>query len=171
MGAPPLLAVVGSRRLSPACSVARLVGAAQLAGFRVATGCARGVDACARSAAVSPLVFAVSSGRWGVGRSAFAARTAALVRAAAGSGGALVCFPLGPCPAGVSPARSWRSGSPPSGSWSALALAVGLGVPVFVARSPSAPLLPAWGTWRLVSAGAFAGLWRLALPVAVPLFR
>lgn len=170
MGAPPLLAVVGSRRLSPAVAVARLVGAAQVAGFRVATGCARGVDACARSAAVSPLVFAVSSGRWGVGRCAFAARTVALVRAAAASGGALACFPLGPCPAGVAVARSWRSGSPPSGSWSALALAAGLGLPVFVARSASAPLLPAWGKWRLVRVGPFAGLWRLALPVNVPLF-
>lgn len=147
-----------------------MVGAAEVAGFRVGTGCARGVDACARSAAVSPRVFAVSSGRWGFSRGAFAARTAALVRAAVATGGALVCFPLGPCPAGVLVARSWRSGSPPSGSWSALALAAGLGLPVFVARSAAAPPLPGWGKWRRVSVGPFAGLWRLSLPVNVSLF-
>lgn len=170
--AAPLVAFVGSRRVSPVRAVSLAVFAVEAAGFRVATGCARGVDAVVRSAAAAPAVFAVASGRWGRGRGAFAARSVALVRAAVASGGgALVAFPAGPCPAGVSPARSWRSGSPPSGSWSAVALAVGLGLPVFVGSvGAAAPSLPGWGPWRRVAAGAFAGLWALAVPVASPLF-
>ena len=169
--AAPLVAFAGSRSASPVRAVSAAVFAVQGAGFRVGVGCARGVDSVVRSAARSPVLFAVSSGRWGVGRRAFAARTCALVRAAVASGGALVCFPAGPCPPGVSPARSWRSGSPPSGSWSAVALAVGLGLRVFLGPVGVRPVsAPPWGSWAPVASGPFAGLLGLVAPVAVPLF-
>ena len=78
---------------------------------------------------------------------------------------ALVGFVSGPCPAGVVPARSWRSGRPASGSWSELALGVGLGVPSVVvfwcASGP--PALPAWpsGSWAPAGSGPlWSGAWR-----------
>jgi hypothetical protein len=115
-----------------------------------------------RQAAPGAVVFAVSSGQWGSGRGAFAARSAALVRAvaASGPGAGLVGFVAGPCPAGIEPARSWRAGSSASGSWSTVALAVGLGLPVVVFWCSSGPAqLPAWpgGAWAV--AGPPGGVW------------
>jgi len=161
----------GSRHLPLSFSplVAAVVGAVQSDGLHVAVGCARGADSFVRHAAPGARVFRASA--FGSGRGAFAARSAALVRAVAGSGGALTGFVLTPCPAGVVPARSWRSGSHPSGSWSALALAVGLGLSVFVfwCRQGLA-VLPGWGgSWVAVASGPFAGAFQF-VPAQLALF-
>lgn len=162
----PLVGFCGSRSL-PSCwasQVGQVVQGVQALGQRVAVGCARGADQLARQAAHHPLVFQASA--FGSGRGAFAARSSAMVRVVSGSGpgSALAGFVLAPCPPGIAPARSWRSGRPPSGSWSALALAVGLGVPVTVWCGSSlcgSAFLPAWGgSWRIVALGPFAGGWR-----------
>jgi len=171
-----LVGFEGSRRLSPSFRplVVRIVRGVLGQGRGVATGCAAGADALVRSAAGDQaLVFSVASGQWGRGRAAFARRSAALVRAvvASGPGASFVAFVSAPCPAGIAPARSWRSGRPVSGSWSALALAAGLGLPVYVFWCGSGkPALPAaWGSWSPVAAGPFAGGWELG-PAQLELF-
>lgn len=101
----------------------------------VMVGCARGVDAVVRQVLGSRCqVFSVSSGQWGSGRGAFAARSTACVRAVASAGGLWVSFPCSACPAGLLPSKSSSkcfSGSG-SGSWGSLALAVGLEIPCLV---------------------------------------
>lgn len=185
MSSSPLVGFCGSRSLSSSWSplVARVVGGAFASRRSVAVGCAAGADALVRSAAGpsavarggSCFVFSVSSGRWGSGRSAFARRSAACVRSVAASGpsAAFVGFVSSPCPAGVVPASSWRSGSPVSGSWSSLALAAGLGVRVVVfwcAPGRAGRALPAaWGLWWPVGSGPFAGGWGF-VPAQASLF-
>ncbi len=153
----PVVGFCGSRSLvGPAWSsvVGGLLSAVP-AGASVVVGCARGADALVRAACPSASVFAVASGRWGSGRSAFARRSAALVAAVAAGGPGSFLFGLvaGPCPAGLVPSSSPSRcfGGFGSGSWSSLALAVGLGVPVVVVWcGPGAPSLPAsWGSWSL----------------------
>lgn len=132
--------------------VGSFVCAAARVSCRVAVGCCSGVDAAVRSACaglgVSPWVFSAASFAALPRRQALAARSAAFVRSLAAERGLLLSFPARACPAGVVPAPRWRSGSPPSGSWSSAALAVGLGVRVVVF-----PLgrfaLPSWpgGSW------------------------
>ena len=82
--------------------------------------------------------------------------------AAEGAGAAFAGFVVGACPASVRPASRWASGG--SGSWSSLALAAGLGLPVFVFWCGSGPpaLPAAWGAWSLVAAGPFSGAWCLS---------
>jgi hypothetical protein len=125
----------------------------------VFVGCAAGVDAVVRGAFPAARVFRVSgSGRW-----AFVARSVSFVRSLSAAGGVLFSFPSGACPAGVVPASRWVSGSSPSGSWSSLALALGLGVPCLV-WLPSAVVPPAsFGLCR--SGFPFAGgCWWVSLP-------
>ena len=88
--------------------------------------------------------------------------------AAAGSGSAWVAFVAGPCPAGIVPARSWRSGRPASGSWSEVALAVGLGLPVVVFWcAPGSAVLPSWGSsWVPAGRGVWALGWRFVPPAS-----
>ena len=135
----------GSRSL-PACwasFVARVCASLCPAGGPAAVGCAAGADSFVRAALPGAVVFRVAS--FGSGRWAFAARSAALVRAVAASPSPLfVAFVSAPCPAGVVPSRSFRGLG--SGSWGAVALAVGLGVPVrvFWCGSVPAPAFPAW---------------------------
>jgi hypothetical protein len=153
----------GSRALSATWSalVGRVVTAVLASERGIAVGCANGADLFVRQAAPGAEVFSVASGRWGAGRAAFAARSAAMVRAvaASGPGAGFVGFVSVACQAGIRPARSWRAGSPPSGSWSTLALAAGLGLPVVVFWcGPGQAQLPAWsgGSW---SPAAPAGVW------------
>ena len=85
------------------------------AGVRVSVGCARGVDLAVRSffgSSASLLVFSVASGRFGVGRSAFARRSSRCVLSvAAGSRGLLVALPSAAVPpAGVRLSRSFFGG-------------------------------------------------------------
>ena len=171
-GAVNMVAFSGARRLnsSQTARVAELAAALTPAGAAVLVGCAPGVDAVVRARFPAAQVFAVASGKYGDGPPAYARRSAAMVRtlAAAGSGALLVAFPTRPCPSGVVPASSWRSGRPPSGTWSTAALAVGLGCALVVA--PLVSLTPprwANGTWQEEGA-----LWRWepAPSLQLPLF-
>ena len=161
-GAVNVVAFSGARRLnsSQTARVAELAPALTPAGATVLVGCAPGVDAVVRARFPAAQVFAVASGRYGDGPPAYARRSAAMVRtlAAAGSGALLVAFPTRPCPPGVAPASSWRSGRPASGTWSTAALAAGLGCALLVAPLVSLPL-PAWadGAWIVEDA-----VWRWA---------
>ena len=170
-----LVGFCGARSLpaSFAGLVGAVVGAVQAGGGSVAVGCAAGADQLVRAAAPAARVFAVSSGRWGSGRAAFARRSAALVGALAGSGpgASFVGFVSSPCPAGLvpSPSASACFCGLGSGSWASLALAAGRGVPVVVFWCAAGPaVLPAWpgGSWAPAS-GAFAGGWAL-VPAASP---
>lgn len=143
----------GSRSLPPSWApvVCCLVSSLPLA-VPVLVGDAAGADALVRSACAAAgrpaRIFAVSGVR---SPGALVARSVALVSAlAACSGAFLVALAAGPCPAGIVPACGWRSGLPPSGTWSSAALAAGRGAAVVVAWcGAGAPVLPAWpdGVW------------------------
>ena len=157
----------GSRHVGALSSAAVAAAVAVVpSSARVVVGCASGVDASVRLACPRAQVFAVSSGRWGVGRGAFAGRSAACVGAVAvaGLGGLWVSFPSSACPAGLLPSASSSrcfSGSG-SGNWASLALALGLGVRclVFLPAGVSAPagwgLSPVAGSPGWFSSGAVA---------------
>jgi hypothetical protein len=119
-------------------------------GASVLVGCAPGVDAVVRSGVpLSHLqVFSVGF----TGRGAFAARSAACVRAVAAARGCWVSFPSVPCPAGLLPAASSSRCfcGAGSGSWASLAFARGLGLPclVFLPAGVAAPV-----GWGLVALG------------------
>ncbi len=150
-----LVGFSGSRSSVPAVagSVASLVSCA------VVVGCARGVDSFFRGAFPLARVFSVSA--FGSGRGAFAARSAAFVRALATGGGVLVSFPSSPCPAGLLPSASSSRAfcGSGSGSWASLAFAVGSGVPCFVFAPFGVP--SGWGF------AACGGGWFSFAPVAV----
>jgi hypothetical protein len=140
-------------------------------GCRISVGCAAGVDAHIRAAfrsSPSLLVFSVASGRFGVGRSAFARRSAACVRSVAkGDRGCLVALPSSSsCPAGVRPSRSFFGGG--SGTWGSVAFALGSGRSVLL-WLPSGCLPPSWSvvSWS-VSGSAPVGCWWFGVPVAAP---
>lgn len=157
----------GSRSLpvSAAPLVAAVVRSVLAAGRSVAVGCAAGADRYVRSAAPAAAVFRAADRS----PAALAARSAACVRSAMGSGpgAGFVCFPSSPCPVGLSPAPRWPSGFG-SGTWASAALAAGLGLPVVVFGEAS--WLPAaWGSWVSAGAGVWSGAWRL-VPAARPLF-
>jgi hypothetical protein len=101
------------------------------------------------------------------GRAAFAVRSRLVLAAAVagGPGSGLVAFPSGPCPAVcrpvVGPVFSGRVSGGGSGSWLAVALAVGAGLPVVVFL-PAGPSAPAWAGGSWVPAAA-SGLWASAL--------
>ncbi len=105
------------------------------AGSKVFVGCANGVDAFFRSQFPTASVFAAAS--FGSGRGSFAARSVAVVRAVAVSGGLWVSFPSSPCPTGLQPSSSQSKcfRGLGSGSWASLAFALGLGVPGFPLKS------------------------------------
>lgn len=157
----------GSRRPGPAArAAARAVLAAVPAGALVVTGCAPGIDAVAR-AATPPArcrIFRVAPAQARlVGRAAFAVRSVQAVRCvhAAGGAGTWVAVPQGACPPGLVP--SARPGAcfsgHGSGTWGALALALGLGLaalvwaPAVPAGWGLAPLAGAPGWWQARGAG------------------
>lgn len=114
----------------------------------------------------SLLVFSVASGRFGVGRSAFARRSAACVRSVSRSG-VLVALPSSSsCPAGVRPSRSFFGGG--SGTWGSVAFALGSGRSVLL-WLPSGCLPPSWSgvSWS-VSGSAPVGCWWFGVPVPAP---
>jgi hypothetical protein len=134
----------GSRSLSGA-GLAALTALFPLVpvGCHICVGCAAGADAAVREAFTSCgrlCLFSVASGRWGVGRAAFARRSAAIVGAVP-SGGLLVVVPSGACPAGVVPSRSFSGCG--SGSWGSAALALGTGRQVLV-WLPTGSVPPVW---------------------------
>jgi hypothetical protein len=160
-------------------------------GRDIAVGCARGVDAAVAATvcdwglgsrlgvfAVSPVPAAswaaaaaadgasVVSVPRSAGRAVFAARSRLVLAAAVagGAGSGLVAFSSGPCPAVCRPVPGLFAGRVSgggSGSWLAVALAVGAGLPVavFLAVGVSAPEW-AGGSW--VPAAA-SGVWASAL--------
>lgn len=151
----------GSRSLGPTWSalVGQVVGAVEGSGRGIMVGCAPGADALVRAAAPGATVFRANSReRW-----ALAVRSQLMVRAvvSSGEGAGLVGFVTGPCPGGIVPGRSWSSGERPSGSWSTLALGVGLGLPVLVFPCGWAWSPPPWpGTWAVAGSGVWAEGWR-----------
>ena len=138
-------------------------------GARVSVGCALGVDAAVRSwfgGSASLLVFSVASGRFGSGRSAFARRSSRCVLSvAAGARGLLVVVPVGACPAGVRPSRSFAGRG--SGSFGSAAFALGRGRRVLL-WLPSDSRPPVWAgvSWSLSSVPG--GCWWLGVPAPVP---
>lgn len=174
----------GSRSPSAAASAAlsALLPLVPSAGVRLSVGCALGVDSAVSSwfgASPSLLVFSVASGRFGVGRPAFARRSSRCVLSvAAGSRGLLVCLPSSAVPpAGVRPSRSFFGGGlgRGSGSFGSAAFALGRGRRVLL-WLPSGCLPPSWSGVSWSSAGALgsAGCWWLGVPaprvVALSLF-
>lgn len=144
----------GSRSPSPA-SLAALssVAASVSAGAVVVVGCASGVDLAARALFPGAVVLSVGSGSFGVGRSAFARRSVAVVGRVVAGSGVWVSFPSSACPSGLVPSSvSGRcfSGTG-SGTWASLAFAVGSGLPClcFLPAGVGAPswLVPLGGGW------------------------
>ena len=174
----------GSRSLSPVASAALSALLPSVpAGVRLSVGCAAGADAVVRSwfgGVPSLLVFSVSSGRFGRGRSAFARRSfRCVLSVAAGSRGLLVVVPSGACPAGVVPSRSFSGRG--SGSWGSAAFALGRSRRVLL-WLPAGLFPPSWPgvSWSVSvvcwasSVGGGGGCWWLGVPaprvVALSLF-
>lgn len=134
----PLVGFSGSRapsaQLAGACT--RILGA--MPPVAVAVGCATGVDQLVRAAFPQARVFRAVGAHPG----ALAARSAQLVRQLAAAGGCLLVFPSGPCPAAVRVSSSFRGHG--SGSWGSCALALGLGIPVFVCAMVPVVTWQAW---------------------------
>ena len=131
---------------------------------RVIVGCAGGVDGIVRVLVPKAEVFYFGT-YYKDGISAAAAmaiRSTEVVKEL--NGGLLIAAPAAGqvCPASVVPAKSWKSGK--SGTWSSIALALGLGSPVLLFLT-SSDQIPPWmqgkfetiatvkdsGTWLLVS--------------------
>lgn len=157
---PVFVGFSGFRRLCPdgcarAAALARAVAAQ---GSVVLVGDAFGLDAAVRSAGVPFRLFSVD--RAPRARGAFAARSVAMVRrcATGAPGSLLAVFPGSTCPSPLVPSSdSWACFAGfGSGSWATAAFAAGLGLPVVVFPFGFSRL-PAWGHWRPLSAGAFAG--------------
>ena len=132
----------------------------------VFVGCARGVDEFFRSAFPSAAVFRASS--FGRGRSSFARRSVAVVRAVAAAGGLWVAFPAGACPAGLLPSASSSRAfcGLSAGTWSSLAFALGSGVPCLVFSPAGVPA--GWGLSSVPGCPGWFGCGAaLGLPPAV----
>jgi hypothetical protein len=146
------IAFSGSRSLSGA-GLAALTSIFPLVpvGCHVVVGCADGADLAVRRAFVGDrlCLFSVASGRFGVGRAAFARRSVAIVEAVA-LGGLLVVVPgsISP-PPGVVPSLSFRGGG--SGSWGSAALALGTGRRVLL-WLPVGAVPPVWAgvSWVVI---------------------
>lgn len=175
----PVVGVSGARAPSPASlSVCRWALGQLAPSTAVVTGCASGVDACAR--AVCPSARIVHASAFG---GVPAARSVAVVRAvavAAGPGGALwLAFPAGPCPSGrvrgraLVPSRSASAcfAGYGSGTWASLALAVGLGVPCLVFLPAGVPAPAGWGLAPVAGCAGRLGGWVRFVPAPLPLFR
>lgn len=163
IGSASVVGFSGSRSVVPPALAA--VCAAVPAEAAVAVGCAAGVDATVRAAFPSATVFSVAS--FGVvGRGAFAVRSVAFVRSLAG-GGLLLSFPSGACPPGLLPSASSSRAfcGAGSGSWAAIAFAIGLGVSCFVLL-PSGVAAPVG--WGLVPVGG--GWWSFVPASQLSLF-
>lgn len=126
----------------------------------VFTSCGTGAPALAAALFPECRFFAASEFAE-LGRAAFAARAAAMIRALAAAPAPLwVCFPECGCPVSLLPCRSWPSGSG-SGSWKESALACGLGVPLLLFL-PAGVLPPSsWGLWCEVAQRPGGCFWYL----------
>jgi len=159
-----MIGFTGSRSITKAQvkKVQSIVKAVMSKGLPVATGCAYGVDEAVRYVDPSITVFRVNSGEWGRGKSAYARRSTAMVKSLIGTERCgLVGFPTSECPVGVEPAREWRSGKPPSGTWSTIALAYGLNIPVVVFPLDGVKL-PNWKGVQWIETAEWSGGFRCA---------
>lgn len=159
----PVVGFSGSRILPAGCPVSIAVSAAVSAGCdSFVVGCADGVDLAVREYlsgfdSISVSVFSASD--YGSGRSSFARRSVAAVKAVSAGGGAWVCLAGSACPPGLVPSSSSSACfcGLGSGSWASLAFAVGCGV-------PSALWLPAGvfppASWGFSSCGGGWFIWR-----------
>jgi hypothetical protein len=132
----------------------------------VITSCSTGVPALAQAHFPDCTFFWAGAADYsGLGRAAFAARAAAMIQYLSKQVQPLfICFPLVACPLGLRPRRSWQSCG--SGSWSEVALSIGLQVPTLVFL-PSGVLPPSFlGAWSEVAA-APGGLWWFCTPPSV----
>ena len=144
-----VVGVCGSRRVVPPVV---LVVLRVLLGLRcvVGCGCCRGVAACVRVVLGRARVFRAGAFGGSSPASRLVARSVAFVRWVAGSpSGLWVSFPAGSCPRSCLPGASWSSCG--SGSWSSLALAVGLRVPALVWLPASVPA--PWGCFVSLGGG------------------
>lgn len=155
-----MVGFTGSRSLSGSFFplVAGVVAA--VGGSGVAVGCANGLDSLVRGACPSARVFRAVS--FGGGVPGLVRRSAALAQFVAGAPSPqFVGFVAGACPAGLVPSSSSSRcfAGFGSGTWSTLALAAGLGVPVIVFWCGALPpVLPVgWGSW-VVAPGPLGSL-------------
>ena len=152
------LSFCGSRHGSAAASLFLPAFRYSFSFSGVRVGCARGVDALVRHTFPSAAVF-----RAGFGRGALAARSARLVRVGGSAGALLVAFPSSSVPpSGCLVGRSFRGGG--SGSWGAVALALGSGFPVLVwcpslIAAPSPPLVGLVRVWASPPGFPVPGSW------------
>lgn len=156
----------GSRHLPASLSPLFSVVDAVAVGSQVLVGCADGVDSFFRDQFPGAQVLSVASGQFGaVSRAAFARRSIAFVQQLAESGGLLVSFPSGSCPAGLVPSSSSSKcfcGSG-SGSYASLAFAIGSGVPCLVYLGS----VPCPSDWGLVPLAGQPGWFQFVPAVAV----
>ncbi len=126
-------------------------------GYQVAVGDATGADWIVRRYAPDALVFCKDAYD-GPMAAKLAQRSTAMVRHVVAHGGYIIGFPTAPCPKGLrpspNPARCFAGFG--SGTWATLALAAGLGLPVYVVRRYLGGFYTAshWaGDWSMYPAG------------------
>jgi len=155
LSAAPAVAFSGSRSVAPPAPLLRAVVSACPPAAAFAVGCAPGADEAFRAALPSFELFAVSSGAFGVGRSAFARRSVALCSWAAARGGLFVSFPAAPCPPGLfpSPSSSRCFCGSGSGSWASLAFAAGSGASCLLWLPPGPGRAAPPASWGFSSFG------------------
>lgn len=158
-----LIPFFGQRHLAPATvapALAAILPALAAAGCSAACGGVGGVAvALSRQSAALGVPLVVTSPA-SFAPAALVARSVALVREAASFPGLTpvsvparaFAFVAGPCPAGIVPAQRWCSGRTPSGTWSEVALSLGLGLSVCLLWAAPGPVsLPAWALSALVT--------------------
>lgn len=163
VSAAPAAGISGSRAPAPA-SLAALgaLAAALPAAAPVCVGDAAGIDRAAARLLPRAQVFTMAqhSPAGAPFRARLAARSLACLQACAAAGGLWCAFPASPAPAGLRPAASAAAcfAGYGSGTWAALALALGRGLPIvaFIPCGAAAgwALTPAGGGWFAARAAA-----------------
>ena len=146
-----ITAFCGSRNLPSKYSniISKIVQSVIDDGHDIVVGCADGADKMVRTAAPNATVLYASD--YGHSKSSFARRSQAVVKTATIG---MIGFTDKPCPNGIVPASSWRSGKPTSGTWSSLALAAGFDLTVTVYWCSDDDVdLPNWpsGQWTNIA--------------------
>ena len=169
-----MVGFTGSRSLSGKFKSLVTLVVSSFANQQITVGCAQGADQFVRSTAPSCNVFYASS-YLGPPAARLAQRSAALVRTVAASAHPLIIgFVTGPCPTGLQPAPqpSLCFAGFGSGTWAALALAAGLGVPVIAYWCANQPVnLPlTWGQWQPCTSAGHTGYCLQPAAVQLSLF-
>ena len=118
----------------------------------IITGCANGIDEIARQMTPRSRLqtYKVSTGEFGTGPSAFALRSIRVVETIQEKKGIWLSFPGKPCPTGLMPSErpSDCFCGKGSGSWAALALAIGKGL-ISLVYLDTTPPPPEWPLQQL----------------------